>query len=188
MRHRCKNAMRGNRMRCIAPTLAYTTSVKRRLQMKIHRTDLLCLRALVLLGGMAASCAGAWAAPDSCIYANPDSGTSGGGTGMGGTGIVAKGTGMGGTGVNPELGQVAGNVIFSQGSVAAQYNGRSRLLARGGSICVGETIVTPQSGSVQIRMADDELITVRPRTQLKIEKFVYGGTKKDSIMLALFQG
>lgn len=139
---------------------------------------------------MATSCASAWATPGgSCVYPNADAGGTGtGGTGMGGTGIVAKGAGIGGTGISPEDGKVAGNVILSQGTVEAQSNGRSRLLAQGEPVCVGETIATSQSGSVQIKMADDGLITVRPQTQLKIEKFVYGGTKQDNILLALLKG
>lgn len=127
-----------------------------------------------------------------------------GGTGTGGTGVIAEDTGAGGTGAVAEdtgtggtgirLGvyitemQLAGNVTVSQGSVEAQSNGRSRLLAKGDPVCVGETIMTSQSGLVQIRMKDDSLISVRPQTQLKIEKFVYGGTSKDSRLLALLKG
>lgn len=153
--------------------------------MKIQRNDTL-LRLIVLLSFFVASCGNAWAVSSSCAYYTS-------GTGMGGTGIVAnKGTGMGGTGVTPQAEkdemQIAGNVIFSQGVVEAQSNGRARLLAKGSAVCVGETIVTSESGAVQIRMADDGLVAVRPQTQLKIEKFAYAGTGKDISLFLLLRG
>jgi len=139
---------------------------------------------IFLSGVLAAS--GAWAATGNCKYAAT------GGTGMGGTGMLARGTGMGGTGITPgaELAnlQLAGTVISSRGAVEARINGRTRLLAQGAQICVGETIVTPQSGMAQIRMVDDGLIAVQPQTELKIEKFAYNGTEQDSSLISLFKG
>jgi hypothetical protein len=133
---------------------------------------------VVLLAG-ALLTPSAWAASTSCAY--PASAT--GGTGMGGTGMIAKGTGMGGTGM-----KLAGNVIYSHGAVNAQSNGRSRLLAKGDPICVGETIVTSQSGMAQIRMVDDAIIAVRPETQMKIDKYAYNGTNSDASLISLFKG
>lgn len=149
--------------------------------------------AIFLSGVLATS--SVWAAPGRCTYAASGSGIGGtgiSGSGMGGTGMLAKGTGMGGTGMKPgieiaEL-KVAGNIISSSGSVEAQNNGRTRLLAEGDSVCVGETIVTQQSGMVQIRMVDDGLIAIRPQTQLKIEKFAFNGTDQDSSLISLFKG
>lgn len=161
--------------------------------MKIQRIDLLLIK-LVLLGALA-FCGSVWAVSSSCIYPKSSTeidGSGTGGTGMGGTGVIAKGTGMGGTGVKPEVEmsemQLAGNVIFSQGTIEAQSNGHSRLLAKGDPVCVGETIVTSQSGKLQIRMTDDGLIAVRPQTQLRIEKFAYSGTDKDTSLFALLKG
>lgn len=157
--------------------------------MKLKRADIL-LKAIVLAGAMTAFSVGSWAAPGICANANTDTGT--GGTGMGGTGIVAKGAGIGGTGMVAAAGsgqmQIAGSVVSSQGMVEAQSDGRSRLLTHGQPVCVGETIVTAHSGSVQIKLADGELVSVRPETQLKIEKFAFGGTKEDNVMLALLKG
>lgn len=157
--------------------------------MKIQRIDML-FREFILLAILATSGGSVWAASSSCSYLK--SGIEIGGTGMGGTGVVAKGTGMGGTGIKPEAEisamQIAGKVILSQGTVNAQSNGRSRLLAKGDPVCVGETIVTSQSGKIQIRMTDDGLVAVRPQTQLKIEKFAYSGTDKDTSLFTLFIG
>ncbi len=151
------------------------------------------LQAILLAGVLLTS--SAWAVSGSCTYAASGSGIGGtgiSGTGMGGTGIIAKGTGIGGTGMKPgsELAElkVAGNVIYSHGSVEAQSNGRTRLLAKGDPVCVGETIVTQESGMVQIRMVDNGLIAIRPQTQLKIEKFAYDGTDQDASVISLFKG
>jgi len=116
-----------------------------------------------------------------------------GGTGMGGTGIVAQsaemgGTGMGGTGITLAELQLAGKVISSSGHVEARSNGRTRLVAKGGSVCVGETIVTADAGSLEIRMVDDAFIAVRPHTKLKIDKYAFNGTDKDASLITVIKG
>lgn len=123
----------------------------------------------------------AWAASKTCIYSTS-------GSGMGGTGIIAKSPGMGGTGSELPGLKVAGNVMYSHGPVEAQSNGRSRKLAKGDPVCVGETIVTAQSSMAQIRMVDDGMIAIRPQTQLKIEKFAYNGTGNDVSLISLLKG
>lgn len=151
--------------------------------MRFQRSDLLLLT-LLFIGALTSS-GNVWASSPNCTYSRS-------GTGMGGTGIIARGTGIGGTGISPEAKtnamQFAGNVISSQGTVEAQRDGNTRRLAQGDAICVGETIVTSQSGAVQMRMADQAMVAVRPLTQLKIEKYVYGGTGKDGSQLALLKG
>ncbi len=113
---------------------------------------------------------------------------------MGGTGAPARGSGIGGTGISPQVaqaqGELAGNVIFSQGMVEAQSGGRTRALAKGASVCVGETIVTSPASQVQIRMADGGLLSIRPETKIRINAFHFDGkedgTEKSEI--ALLQG
>lgn len=138
---------------------------------------------ILLMMALATSCGSVWASSSNCAY--PHSGT-----GMGGTGSIARGTGMGGTGISPGATamQFAGNVTSSQGIVEAQRDGNTRRLAQGDVVCVGETIMTSQSGTVQMKMADHALIAVRPLTQLKIEKYAYGGTSKDRSLIALLEG
>ena len=100
------------------------------------------LQAMLLSSAVLTS--SAWAATGSCTYT-----ASGiGGTGMGGTGMIAKGTGMGGTGSELPGLKLAGRVMFSHGPVEAQSNGRSRVLAKGDPVCVGETIVTDRKSVV----------------------------------------
>lgn len=141
--------------------------------MKPQKIDL--FKRLMILGALATFSGSVWASSSGCNY-------TASGTGIGGTGMVAKSTGIGGTGA------VAGKVILSRGSVEAQSNGRSRLLAKGDPVCVGETIVTSQSGTLEIRMTDDGLVAVRPETQLKIEQFAYAGTGKDMSVFSLLKG
>ena len=147
------------------------------------------LQAILLSGVMLTSAV--WAAPARCTYAASGSGIGGtgiGSDGMGGTGIIAEGTGIGGTGSGlPQL-KVAGKVLYSHGPVEAQNNGRTRLLAKGDPVCVGETIVTPPSGMAQLRMVDNGLIAIRSQTQLKIEKYDYNGTDNDASLISLFKG
>lgn len=153
--------------------------------MSPRRTEFL-LRAAVLgtllLGG------NAWAAD--CAYSHHEA--QAGGTGMGGTGTMAQGTGMGGTGI--QLGvfrnemPLAGNVIASAGEVQAEINGNTRTLAKGDPVCTGDKISTTASASVQIQMTDGTLLTLRPQTELRIEKFAYRGTPKDNRLLALDKG
>jgi len=162
--------------------------------MRRQRIDLL-LQKIVLLAFLASSSGSAWATSTTCAYpkqATEIDDARIGGTGMGGTGIVAKGTGIGGTGINPDTGtgsiQLAGNVIYSNGIVEAKNNGQSRQLAKGDPVCVGETIVTSQTGKLQIKMTDDGFVAVRPGTELKIEKYVYSGTAGDTSVFALLKG
>lgn len=161
--------------------------------MKFVRVEFLLRRAALLIV-LAFSCASAWAAATICAY--PESGSGIGGTGIsgsgiGGTGKIARGTGMGGTGITPgadDRMRPAGSVIATRGTVVAQSNGRSRALAKGDPVCVGETITTSQSAVAEIRMADDGLIEIRPKTQLTIEQYAFNGTDKDGSLLSVLKG
>ena len=161
--------------------------------MKIHRIDfplhkfheiISLLQRIILLVVLLASSLSVWASSGGCIY-----GASG--TGMGGTGNAPEsGTGMGGTGNRPDGDgspmQPAGNVIFSRGTVEAQSNGRSRPLAKGAQVCVGETIATSDSSVVQIRMLDTGFISVRPDTKLRIDTFAFNGKEDGTERSALY--
>jgi hypothetical protein len=125
-----------------------------------------------LLATLAVYGGSAWAVSGGCVYSRS-------GTGMGGTGSIAEGV---------SVGKIAGNIILSQGAVQAQSGEYSRSLGKGDAVCVGETIVTAKSGSAKIKMADDGMVTVRPQTKFKIEKFVYRGTRKDNSLFALLRG
>lgn len=147
--------------------------------MKPRKIDRLLLK-LILLAAVVTLCGTALAAPNECAY--PASGT-----GMGGTGTVAKSTGIGGTGIGG-TGIIAGEVILSRGNAMAQSGSHSRPLAKGTPVCVGETIVTAREATVDIRMTDDGLVSVRPETRMKIEQFAYAGTSRDVSVISLLKG
>lgn len=162
--------------------------------MKTKRIDLLAQQ-LALLSVLVISWGNIWAASGICMYPESSSGIGGtgiSGSGIGGTGGIAKGSGIGGTGVRQQTDKqirlLAGNVILSEGVTEAQSIGRSRILAKGDPVCVGETIVTSKSGMLEVRMTDGGLITVRPQTHLEIEKYAYYGTKNDNSLLSLLKG
>lgn len=143
-------------------------------------------RLIVLLAALLAPFASASASPDTCAsaYARPALSDEGG-TGMGGTGVIAKGSGMGGTGIRLE--RLAGKVTRHDGHATAQHNGSFRLLAQGDPVCVGETIATT-TGSVKIEMIDKGIIEIRTDTVLKIEQFTYLESVDDFSMMRLHRG
>jgi hypothetical protein len=157
--------------------------------MKLKRIDLPVWSALLCAVLIGAS-GNVWAVSASCQYTKP--GTKFEGSGIGGTGMVAKGAGIGGTGARPDakqkLQQIAGNVTESKGDVEARQNGLSRRLALNDPVCVGETVVTSKSGSVQIKMADEGLIEVRSQTKVRIEAFNYRRSRRKKSMIALIEG
>lgn len=162
--------------------------------MSIERINsAILLPALVLLGVAGAP---AWAATPACGQAARAEGSGIGGTGIDGTGIAAEGSGIGGTGIVAEgsgiggTGAPAGRVIFSHGTAAAEGAGGSRPLVKGAPVCVGETIVTAQSASVQIRMADGGMLSIRPETKVKIDEFRFDGKEDGSerSVITLLQG
>jgi FecR protein len=159
--------------------------------MKFHRIDFplhgihevaSLLQRIIVLVVLLASSLSVWASSGGCVYGSS-------GTGMGGTGNAPGSTGMGGTGNAPEEGsqmQPAGNVVFSRGMVEAQSMGRTRLLGKGAQVCVGETIKTADSGTVQIRMLDTGFISVRPDTELKISAFQFDGKEDGTERTAFY--
>jgi FecR protein len=109
--------------------------------------------------------------------------------------VLKEGTGIGGTGINPGAQgpdmQPAGNVIFTSGLVEAKSKGgRTRILAKGTPVCVGETIVTSTSGRIQIRMVDNGFLSVRPDTRLRIDQFRFDGKEDgtEKSVISLLQG
>ena len=152
--------------------------------MKLQRIDSL-LHAIILLVGVCLIPASAWAAAMPCAVND-------GGTGMGGTGIVAHGTGMGGTGLKPgnsaDTGHLAGRVMFSAGHIEAVGRGGVRRLAKGDPVCVGDSVRSSRSASAQIRMIDNELLAIRPDTKIRIDSYTYHSSSDDNIVLALLKG
>jgi hypothetical protein len=66
----------------------------------------------------------------------------------------------------------AGQVQFVYGdSRALGVNGAERSLKKGDPVYEGETVITGPSASLQLRMADEAIIAVRPNSRLQIEVY-----------------
>jgi len=84
---------------------------------------------------------------------------------------------------------VAGRVQFVAGDVQIlNLRGSSRVATKGTEVHAGETILTGVRGSAQLRMIDNGFISVRPRSELKIDEYRYNGSKNDSSFFSLVKG
>ncbi len=68
--------------------------------------------------------------------------------------------------------------------------GKSRGLVKGESVQAGDRIVTQQGALVQLRMADGGFISVRPGTEMVIDRFVYDAKDagKSNFLVSLVKG
>ncbi|MFC1542834.1 FecR domain-containing protein, partial [Pseudomonadota bacterium] len=84
---------------------------------------------------------------------------------------------------------VAGRVQFVAGDVKIlSLNGSSRVASKGTEVHAGETILTGLRSSAQLRMIDNGFISVRSRSELKIDEYRYEGSKSDSSFFSLVKG
>ena len=86
--------------------------------------------------------------------------------------------------------QTAARIDFVSGGVTASTaDGRSRPLARGADVMVGETIST-QEGRAQMRFSDGALVSLQPQTQFRVDNYVFEGrgTQQESAVMSLLRG
>ena len=86
--------------------------------------------------------------------------------------------------------QTAARVDFATGNVTATSpDGRSRALARGADVQVGETIST-QQGRAQMRFTDGAFVSLQPQTDFKIDNYVFDGrgSANESAVMSLLKG
>jgi hypothetical protein len=82
---------------------------------------------------------------------------------------------------------IAANAAFAQGagrflSVVGDVritgtDGKTRAAERGAELSEGETIVTAANALAQLRMADGAQMSVRPETEMKLDRFSYAGAE-----------
>ncbi|MFC1542833.1 FecR domain-containing protein [Pseudomonadota bacterium] len=90
---------------------------------------------------------------------------------------------------NTAYAAVAGRVQFVAGDVQIlNLSGSSRVASKGTEVHAGETILTGLRGSAQLRMIDNGFISIRPRSELKIDEYRYNGSKNDSSFFSLVKG
>jgi FecR protein len=86
--------------------------------------------------------------------------------------------------------QTAARIDFAAGNVTASTaDGRTRNLAKGAEVQVGETVNT-QQGRAQMRFTDGAFVSLQPETQFKIENYVFEGrsTPNESAVMSLVKG
>ena len=86
--------------------------------------------------------------------------------------------------------QAAARVDFAAGNVTAtSADGRSRPLAKGAEVRVGETVST-QNGRAQMRFTDGAFVSLQPQTDFKIDSYVFDGrgSQNESAFMSLIRG
>ncbi len=82
--------------------------------------------------------------------------------------------------VVPDPEEIIGKVVVNVGNLQADNRGVSRPLSRNSEILKGDTLKTAVNAYTQIRMKDGALISLRPKTQLKISEYNFNGTEDGS--------
>ena len=99
--------------------------------------------------------------------------------------FVALVTGLSGT-VSAQ--DSSGMVVASRGVVVAISNGDSRELKQGDFIYVSDEVVTSNRSFAVVQFEDGSKVTVRPKTTLIIESYLYNGDGNDEATLNLVEG
>jgi FecR protein len=69
-----------------------------------------------------------------------------------------------------------GSVIFAAGEAQILgVDGKARAAAKGEAVNQGDTLVTGKAGAMQVRMADDGFIALRPDTRMTVQDFNWNG-------------
>ncbi|MDH3692065.1 MAG: FecR domain-containing protein, partial [Gammaproteobacteria bacterium] len=83
----------------------------------------------------------------------------------------------------------AGHVVLSRGAVSAvKANGTVRLLGKGSEVFNGDRITTAKKSFAVIEFIDAAKVTVRPNSELLIERYRYTNTSTDGSTLNLVKG
>ena len=82
----------------------------------------------------------------------------------------------------------SGMVVASRGVVVAISGGDSRELKQGDFIYVNDEIVTSNRSFAVVQFEDGSKVTVRPKTTLIIESYLYNGDGEDEATLNLVEG
>lgn len=64
-----------------------------------------------------------------------------------------------------------GRVNFVSGEARVERGGKTELLSKNGLIQSGDTIITGDTGRVQLHMADDAVIAIAPNSRFKIDEY-----------------
>jgi hypothetical protein len=79
-------------------------------------------------------------------------------------------------------------VVASRGTVSAVSNDSERTLGQGDSIFVNDRVVTGERSFAVLQFVDGAKVTVRPKSALVVEEYVYSGGDEDAATLSLVEG
>ena len=86
---------------------------------------------------------------------------------------------------------VAGKVYSISGDATARFPGEpARPLTKGAAVCEGDLLATGPSTQIQLQMADNGTLIIRPRTELKLDTFSYARNQpgKEQFLVSLITG
>ena len=86
---------------------------------------------------------------------------------------------------------IAGQVQFVHGTVQlTTATGVTHAIKKGDAVSEGDTLISAQTASAQIRMVDGGVIAMRPDTKLKIDRFTFNGQEDgtERSFLSVFKG
>ncbi len=82
-----------------------------------------------------------------------------------------------------------GAVFHLQGTLTAtEANGVARVLQKGDTVFVGDTLATVQNGEAVIKTRDAGIVALRPNTRMTIQQFSAQAAKTDGQVIALLSG
>src|SRR3954465_7076640 len=85
------------------------------------------------------------------------------------------------------LAQPAGRIDFAAGIVRIERGTQTLAGLRGTQVLEGDVVVTGPDTQVQIRMADDAFLALRPNSRLTLEKYQAQGSE-EGVLLSLAHG
>ena len=84
--------------------------------------------------------------------------------------------------------QPVGRVDFAAGIVRIERGTQTIVALRGTEVIEGDVVVTGPDTQVQIRMADDAFLALRPNSRLTLEKYHFKQAADDGVLLSLAHG
>ena len=86
------------------------------------------------------------------------------------------------------LAQPVGRIDFAAGSVRIERGTQTIVGLRGTQVLEGDVVLTGPDTQVQIRMADDAFLALRPNSRLTLDKYRFGKGEEDGVLLSLAHG
>ena len=86
------------------------------------------------------------------------------------------------------LAQPVGRIDFAAGTSRIERGSQTILALRGTEVFEGDVLVTGPDTQLQVRMADDAFLALRPNSRLALEKYKFNKGAEDGALLSLAHG